>query len=92
MGPFFILVPSCRSSLGAYKYLEEIWNKKQSDAMRFLQRVRCWEYRQAHALTRLTRPTRVDKARRLGYKNKQGVVVYRVRVRRGGRKKYFHFT
>lgn len=73
---------------GAYKYLEEIWNKKQSDAMRFLQRVRCWEYRQAHALTRLTRPTRVDKARRLGYKNKQGVVVYRVRVRRGGRKKY----
>eukprot|EP01128_Nolandella_sp_AFSM9_P011810 TRINITY_DN8726_c1_g1_i1.p4 TRINITY_DN8726_c1_g1~~TRINITY_DN8726_c1_g1_i1.p4 ORF type:complete len:205 (+),score=52.17 TRINITY_DN8726_c1_g1_i1:767-1381(+) len=73
--------------MGAYKYLEEIWKKKQSDAMRFLQRVRCWEYRQAVAVTRLSRPTRIDKARRLGYKNKQGVVIYRVRVRRGGRKR-----
>jgi len=33
------------------------------------------------------RPTRPDKARRLGYKAKQGYVVYRVRVRRGGRKR-----
>ncbi|KAL9979199.1 hypothetical protein ACROYT_G016828 [Oculina patagonica] len=30
---------------------------------------------------------RPDKARRLGYKAKQGYVVYRVRVRRGGRKR-----
>ena len=28
-----------------------------------------------------------DKARRLGYRAKQGYVVYRVRVRRGGRKR-----
>lgn len=33
------------------------------------------------------RPTRPDKARRLGYKAKQGYVIYRVRVRRGGRKR-----
>jgi large subunit ribosomal protein L15e len=26
--------------MGAYKYLEEIWRKKQSDALRFLLRVR----------------------------------------------------
>ena len=26
--------------MGAYKYLEELWRKKQSDVMRFLQRVR----------------------------------------------------
>lgn len=55
--------------------------------MRFLQRVRCWEYRQQPSIVRLTRPTRPDKARRLGYKAKQGYVVYRVRVRRGGRKR-----
>jgi large subunit ribosomal protein L15e len=36
---------------------------------------------------RCTHPTRPDKARRLGYKAKQGYVVYRVRVRRGGRKR-----
>ena len=39
------------------------------------------------SICRLTRPSRPDKARRLGYKAKQGVVVYRTRVRRGGRKK-----
>ncbi|KAF7810115.1 E3 ubiquitin ligase PQT3-like isoform X1 [Senna tora] len=76
-----------RHKLGAYKYVSELWRKKQSDVMRFLQRVRCWEYRQQPSIVRLTRPTRPDKARRLGYKAKQGYVVYRVRVRRGGRKR-----
>ncbi|CAI5501850.1 unnamed protein product [Closterium sp. Naga37s-1] len=72
---------------GAYKYVSELWKKKQSDVMRFLLRVRCWEYRQLPSIIRVSRPTRPDKARRLGYKAKQGYVVYRVRVRRGGRKK-----
>ncbi|KAJ8754709.1 hypothetical protein K2173_011124 [Erythroxylum novogranatense] len=72
---------------GSYKYVSELWRKKQSDVMRFLQRVRCWEYRQHPSIVRVTRPTRPDKARRLGYKAKQGYVIYRVRVRRGGRKR-----
>ena len=55
--------------------------------MRFLLRVRCWEYRHQPSVTRVNRPLRADKARRLGYKAKQGFVVYRVRVRRGGRKR-----
>eukprot|EP01126_Amoeba_proteus_P043691 TRINITY_DN480_c0_g1_i4.p1 TRINITY_DN480_c0_g1~~TRINITY_DN480_c0_g1_i4.p1 ORF type:complete len:204 (-),score=26.43 TRINITY_DN480_c0_g1_i4:23-634(-) len=76
--------------MGAYKYLAELWKKKQSDSMRFLLRVRCWEYRQLHAIHRVSRPTRPDKARRLGYKAKQGFVIYRVRVRRGGRKRPVH--
>jgi large subunit ribosomal protein L15e len=73
--------------MGAYKYVEELWKRKQSDVLRFLLRVRAWEYRQLPSLVRLTGPSRPDKARRLGYKAKQGYVVYRVRVRRGGRKK-----
>jgi len=73
--------------MGAYKYLEELWRKKQSDVLRFLQRIRVWEYRHLPAIHRITRPTRPDKARRLGYKAKQGYVVYRVRVKRGGRKR-----
>lgn len=73
--------------MGAYKYLEELWRKKQSEAMRFLLRVRAWEYRHLPAVHRATRPTRPDKARRLGYRAKQGYVIYRVRVRRGGRKR-----
>ncbi|CAI0413185.1 unnamed protein product [Linum tenue] len=39
--------------------------------MRFLQRVRCWEYRQHPSIVRVNHPTRPDKARRLGYKAKQ---------------------
>merc|ERR1711868_39242 len=73
--------------MGAHKYLEELQKKKQSDVMRFLYRVRCWEYRQKNVIHRASRPSRPDKARRLGYKAKQGYVIYRVRVRRGGRKR-----
>ncbi|WFD34128.1 60S ribosomal protein L15A [Malassezia cuniculi] len=74
--------------MGAYKYLEELYKKKQSDVLRFLLRVRCWEYRQLNVIHRASRPSRPDKARRLGYKAKQGYVIYRVRVRRGNRKKH----
>jgi large subunit ribosomal protein L15e len=31
--------------MGAYKYLEELWKKKQSDVLRFILRIRCWELR-----------------------------------------------
>lgn len=73
--------------MGAYKYLQEIWNKKQCDVLRFMQRLRTWEFRQLPAIHRATQPTRPDKARRLGYKAKQGYLVYRVRIKRGDRKK-----
>ena len=59
--------------MGAYKYMTELYRKKQSDLMRFLQRVRTWQYRQLPALVRLPRPSRPDRARRLGYKAKQGL-------------------
>uniref|UniRef100_A0A0N5AZ08 Ribosomal protein L15 n=1 Tax=Syphacia muris TaxID=451379 RepID=A0A0N5AZ08_9BILA len=75
-------------NMGAYKYMQEIWRKKQSDVMRYLLRVRCWQYRQLSAVHRVSRPTRPEKARRLGYRAKQGFVIYRVRVRRGNRKKH----
>lgn len=46
--------------------------------------------RQQAKIVRVPRPTRPEKARRLGYKSKQGYVIYRVRVRRGNRKKPLH--
>jgi len=73
--------------MGAYKYLEELWRKKQSDVMRFLLRVRSWEYRQLKPIHRVSRPSRPDKAHHLGYKAKQGYVIWRVKVRRGNRTK-----
>lgn len=50
--------PPChspRSYTGAYKYLQELWRKKQSDVLRFLLRVRAWEYRQLPGIVRVTR-------------------------------------
>ena len=58
--------------MGAYKYMQEIYRKKQSDILRFLLRVRSWQYRQLSSCHRAPRPTRPEKARKLGYKAKQG--------------------
>lgn len=43
--------------------------------------------RQHARVVRASRPTRPEKARMLGYKAKQGFVIYRSCVRRGGRKR-----
>ncbi|GKT16243.1 60S ribosomal protein L15 [Aduncisulcus paluster] len=76
--------------MGAFKYVSELWKHKQSEVIRYLQRIRVWEYRQLPAVHRTSRPTRPDKAHMLGYKSLQGMVVYRARVRRGGRKRPLH--
>ena len=73
--------------MGAYKYLEELWKKKQTDLMRFVLRMRTWEYRQLGVIHKIHHPSRPDKARKLGFKKKQGYIIYRIRVRRGGRKR-----
>jgi large subunit ribosomal protein L15e len=73
--------------MGAYKYLEELWRRKQSDIMNFILRVRTWEFRQLPVIHRASRPSRPDKAIKLGYKAKNGYIIYRVRFRRGGRKR-----
>merc|ERR1711990_1320254 len=73
--------------MGAYKYLQELWRKKKSDTMRFVMRVRCWEYRQLATIHKAAKPSRLDKARAVGFKAKQGYTIYRVRIRRGGRKR-----
>lgn len=102
--------------MGAYRYIQELYRKKLSDVMRFLLRVRVWQYRQLTRMHRAPRPTRPDKARRLGFRAKQGkhwkleatvlphftcnvhlqsltscsflgYVIFRIRVRRGGRKR-----
>ncbi|KHJ88441.1 hypothetical protein OESDEN_11765, partial [Oesophagostomum dentatum] len=59
------------ANMGAYKYMQEIWRKKQSDLMRYLLRIRTWQYRQLSAVHRVSRPTRPEKARRMGYRAKQ---------------------
>lgn len=61
--------------MGAYKYIQELYRKKQSDVLRFLLRIRVWQYRQLTKIHRAPRPSRPDKARRLGYRAKQGMEI-----------------
>lgn len=69
-----------------YRQITETWqkifSKKEGDI-----RNRAVEMRKQPAIVRLERPTRLDKARMLGYKAKKGVVVVRARVSRGGMRK-----
>lgn len=50
-------------------------------------RERAVKWRREDAVTRIGRPTRLQKARRLGYKAKQGIAVVRMRVGTGGMRK-----
>ena len=76
--------------MGAFMYMNELWKKKSSDVLKFTQRIRAWEYRHQHAIVRVQHPTRPEKARALGYKAKQGYAVFRLRIRRGGRRVNAH--
>ena len=71
----------------AYKYIAEAWAKPEKSFVDALMRKRLIEWRRQSTITRIDKPTRLDKARKLGYKAKQGFVMVRVRVRRGGMRK-----
>jgi len=45
------------------------------------------QWRKETAVTRIDKPTRLQRARRIGYKAKQGIVVIRMRVGVGGMRK-----
>lgn len=71
----------------AYKYIAEAWVSPEKSYVKELLRQRLMIWRKQKAVTRIEKPTRLDRARKLGYKAKQGFVVVRVRVRRGGLRK-----
>src|SRR3989337_1479710 len=70
-----------------YKYVAQAWNKPEASFVKELMKQRLIECRRQPAVVRVERPLRLDRARKLGYKAKQGFVVARARVRRGGRRK-----
>jgi large subunit ribosomal protein L15e len=71
----------------AYSHIKEAWQGDDNDMHAELQWQRTQEWRRQGAIERVERPTRLDKARSLGYKAKQGVVVARVSVRKGSARK-----
>ena len=73
--------------MGIAKYVRETWKKPKSGMPMLHRRDRMASWRKDPVFQRVHRPTRIDAARRLGYKAKQGVVIVRTRVRRGGLRK-----
>lgn len=69
--------------MGYLKYVKKAFNAPSEDIEKF-QRERLIALRQEPAILRVERPTRIDRARAIGYKAKTGVIVVRGRVRRGG--------
>ena len=70
-----------------YSHIKEAWKQPGDGKLAELQWQRKQEWRDQGAIVRVDRPTRLDKARELGYKAKQGIVVARVAVRKGNARK-----
>ncbi len=65
---------------------DQVWLKMlKENPMELRQRAVIW--RNQNALTRVEKPSRIARARRLGYKAKQGIIVVRMRVGTGGMRK-----
>ncbi|PSQ38923.1 50S ribosomal protein L15e [Halobacteriales archaeon SW_5_70_135] len=71
----------------AYSYIRQAWRDPDDGDLAELQWQRQQEWREQGAIERIERPTRLDRARSLGYKAKQGVVLARVSVRKGSARK-----
>ncbi len=70
--------------MGLYSRLRNLHKKS---ILKELQRTRLIEWRKEPVIKRIEHSTRLDRARSLGYRAKQGYILVRVRVNRGGRKR-----
>ena len=71
--------------MGLYKYLREAWKKPET--LKENQKERLIKWRKEGSTVRIKRPTKLHRARALGYKAKQGYVLVRQSVKRGGHKR-----
>ena len=70
-------------TLGMTSAQDKVWLKLwKENSPELRDRVVSW--RKQDAVTRIEKPSRILRARRLGYKAKQGIIVIRMRVGTGG--------
>lgn len=65
--------------MNAYKYIKKNIRKNLREKM--------IAWRKQEAIERIEKPTDIGRARILGYKDKKGFVILRVKIKRGGRKR-----
>ena len=68
---------------GLYHYIKQAWKKPDTKTLR----ERMIDWRKSGVFTKVDKPLRLDKARALGYRDKKGFIIIRVRVKRGGHKR-----
>lgn len=66
-----------------YQKIRQLWKKPSREVLR----ERLIEFRREPTITRAEKPTRLDRARSLGYKAKHGYIIVRIKLSRGGRKR-----
>ena len=66
-----------------YNFVKETFEKQETDY-----KTPYWyrgiEYRKGKSIQRIEKPTKLHRARSLGYKAKQGYIIVRTRIRKGG--------
>ena len=72
--------------MGMYQHIREIW-KNPRENLGEIWRQRLMQWRRDNSITKIDYPTRLDRARNLGYKSKKGYIMVRVKLIRGGRKR-----
>lgn len=70
--------------MALYKYLKRFWANPTEEYIK-VRRERLLKMRHEPVTMRIKNPTRLDRARSVGYKAKQGYIIVRQRIGRGGR-------
>ncbi|MEE2625046.1 MAG: 50S ribosomal protein L15e [Candidatus Thermoplasmatota archaeon] len=73
--------------MGLHQHIRGVWKQPKANLPSRYRTERMAGWRRGPVFARIDRPTRLDAAHRVGYKAKQGVVLVRTRVRRGGLRK-----
>ncbi|UCD73129.1 MAG: 50S ribosomal protein L15e [Candidatus Bathyarchaeota archaeon] len=73
--------------MSANRHLRQAWNEPKKSFVGSLMRDRIVKWRSQPSIVRIDLPTKPSRARALGYRSKEGFVLSRVKVRRGGSRK-----
>src|SRR4030095_16077435 len=69
-----------------HQYMAEMWTRMwKNNSEELKEKAMTW--RKEPTIHRIERPSRLDRAHKLGYKAKQGIIVIRTKVGRGGMRK-----
>lgn len=72
------------SAKGFYHYIKQAWKKPTEEKRKEIRNLMIG-WRAGRRIVKIDKPTRLDRARALGYKAKKGFVIFRVTIERGGR-------